>query len=155
MTASAAQDAHILFQVGANTYALPSSVVERLEMLENVTPVPNAPPEVEGIVASRGEMIPVVSLRARLGLPAEAAGLKTRLIVVRWRGRVVGLVADSAREFVRLAKDAALPPPEALGGAARTLVEGVAPSADRLIMLLSLDTLLGAMPGGDSHEKIK
>lgn len=147
------QQAFVVFEIGSSSYAIPSELVERLEILEKVTPVPNAPPGVEGIVSSRGEMIPVVSVRTRLGLEPAPIGVRTRLIVVRWKGRTLGLIVDSAREFIRLPKQSELPPPAALGGADRTFVEAVAQSGDRLILLMNLERLLGEKPGGDPDAK--
>lgn len=150
MTTSVEQ-AFVVFEIGRNSYAVASEFVERLEMLEKVTPVPNAPPGVEGIVASRGEMIPVVSVRSRLGLEPAPFGMRTRLIVTRWNGRTLGLIVDSAREFIRLPKESALPPPEALGGAGRTFVDAVAQLGDRLILLISLERLLGGDHDAKKH----
>jgi purine-binding chemotaxis protein CheW len=65
--ASAASQAYILFGVAGTTYALASDHVVHVEMIEQVTPVPNAPAFVEGVVFSRGQVVPVINLRARFG----------------------------------------------------------------------------------------
>ena len=54
-------------------------------MVEQVTPVPNAPPFVDGVVFSRGQVVPAVNLRARFGFERVADDLRTRLLVVRRR----------------------------------------------------------------------
>ena len=69
-------------------------------MVEHVTPVPNAPPFVDGVVFSRGQVVPAVNLRARFGFERAEYDLRTRLLVVQHGGRSVGLVVDAAREFV-------------------------------------------------------
>ena len=53
-----------------------------MEMVEHVTPVPNAPPFVDGVVFSRGRVVPAVNLRRRFGFDRVPYDLKTRLIVV-------------------------------------------------------------------------
>jgi purine-binding chemotaxis protein CheW len=58
--ASAAAQTYILFGVAGTTYALKSQDVLHIEMLEHVTPVPNAPAFVEGVVFSRGQVVPVL-----------------------------------------------------------------------------------------------
>ena len=50
-----------------------------MEMLEGVTRVPNAPTFVDGVVFSRGQVVPVVNLRARFGFERAAYDLRTRL----------------------------------------------------------------------------
>ena len=82
-----------------------------MEMVEHVTAVPNAPAFVEGVVFSRGQVVPVINLRVRFGFERAPRDLRTRLLVVEVGGRPVGLLADEAREFVAIA-DAAIQPPQ-------------------------------------------
>ena len=58
-----------------------------MEMVEHVTRVPNAPPFVDGVVFSRGQVVPVVNLRARFGFERAPYDLRTRLVVVQAAGR--------------------------------------------------------------------
>ena len=60
-------DHYILFIVAGTTYALPSHEVAHVEMVEQITRVPNAPAFVDGVVFSRGQVVPAVNLRARFG----------------------------------------------------------------------------------------
>ena len=57
----------ILFELAGTTYGVRSRFVQQIEMIEHVTPVPNAPPAVEGVVLARGQVIPALNLRARFG----------------------------------------------------------------------------------------
>src|SRR5262245_38220364 len=104
-------EAYVLFELAGTAYALPSRDVERMEMVEQITPVPNALPFVEGVVFSRGRVVPALSLRRRFGFERLAFDLRTRLIVVGHGERTVGLIVDSAREFVQIAVEAIQPPP--------------------------------------------
>jgi purine-binding chemotaxis protein CheW len=135
-------ETYVLFMVAGTTYALPSSDVHHMEMLEGVTRVPNAPPFVEGVVFSRGQVVPVVNLRARFGFERVPYDLRTRLIVVQSADRVIGLVVDSAREFVNIPAGAIQPPHEALAGMSGRYVDGVASVGDRLILMLDLSRIL-------------
>ena len=71
-------------------------------MIEQVTPVPNAPDYLEGVVLSRGQIVPVLNLRARFGFEKAPLDLATRLLVLQCGERWVGLLVDSAREFVKI-----------------------------------------------------
>src|SRR5688500_13065519 len=93
---------HVVFRVGAGEYALPAADVVQMETFESVTPVPGAAPFVIGLVQLRGRVIPVIDLRARFGLPPVARTLDSRIIVVRRGPRLVGLLADAAREVIQL-----------------------------------------------------
>ena len=142
--ASTAQglDSYILFSVAGTTYALPSREVRHMEMIEGITRVPNAPPFIDGVVFSRGQVVPVVNLRARFGFERAPFDLRSRLLVVQSGARQIGLVADTAREFVNIPPDAVQPPNEALTGMSGRYVEGIATMGDRLILVLSLDRIL-------------
>ena len=133
---------YILFTVAATTYALPSAEVRHMEMLEEITRVPNAPSFVDGVVFSRGQVVPVVNLRARFGFERMPFDLKTRLVVVQAGTRLIGLVADSAREFVSIPPEAIQPPNDALAGMSGRYVDGIATVRDRLILVLNLDRIL-------------
>lgn len=133
---------YILFTVAGTTYALPSGDVRHMEMIEAITRVPNAPAFIDGVVFSRGQVVPVVNLRARFGFERAAVDLRSRLLVVQAGTRQIGLVADSAREFVRIPADAIQPPNEALTGMSGRYVDGIASLNDRLVLVLSLDRIL-------------
>ena len=134
---------YILFTVAGTTYALPSGEVRHMEMLEGVTRVPNAPAFIDGVVFSRGQVVPVVNLRARFGFERAAYDLRTRLVVVQTGGRIIGLVVDSAREFVNIPPESIQPPHEALAGMSGRYVEGVASLGDkRLVLTLDLSRIL-------------
>ncbi|MDH7571337.1 MAG: chemotaxis protein CheW, partial [Armatimonadota bacterium] len=113
---SGTDEAYILFDLAGATYAVPSRCVQQLEMVEQITPVPNAPDFVEGVVFSRGQVIPAVNLRRRFGFERIPFDLRTRMVVVRSQERVVGLIVDSAREFVRIPANALSPAPDTIAG---------------------------------------
>ena len=148
-------DNYILFSVAGTTYALPASEVAHVEMVEQITPVPNAPPFVDGVVFSRGQVVPALNLRARFGFERVADDLRTRLLVVRRDGRMAGLLVDAAREFV------VIPPrryPAAREGLARheraLSRAGSRRSSDRMILILDLAEVLNlgeALPADDSE----
>ena len=141
-TATQGIDSYILFTVAGTTYALPTTEVRHMEMIEDVTRVPNAPAFVDGVVFSRGQVVPVVNLRARFGFDRAAYDLRTRLVVVQSGGRQIGLAVDAAREFVSIPPAAVQPPNETLAGMSGRYVDGIASIGDRLVLLLSLDRVL-------------
>jgi purine-binding chemotaxis protein CheW len=142
MTDLSAPDTFIVLTVAGTTYAVRSRDVQHMEMVEHVTRVPNAAPFVDGVVFSRGQVVPAVNLRARFGLERTPYDLRTRMVVVSTGGRVVGLVVDEGREFIRMPESAIRPPQEALAGLSGQYIEGVASLNGRLILVLNLERLL-------------
>ena len=132
----------ILFELAGTTYGVRGRFVQQMEMVEHITPVPNAPPAVEGVVLARGQVIPALSLRARFGFERVPFDLRTRLVVVNSAGRTIGLVVDAAREFVRIPATAVEPPPEAITGLSGKYLEGIATINGRMILVLNLEEVI-------------
>jgi purine-binding chemotaxis protein CheW len=139
--------AYILFELAGSTYGLPSRDVQHMEMIEHITPVPNALAFVDGVVFSRGMVVPVVNLRVRFGFEREPYTSRTRLVVIRSGDRIVGLVADAAREFRHIPASAIKPPHEAITGAGAKYIAGVATMGDRIILLLDATAVLNFAEG--------
>ncbi|HEY3788181.1 MAG TPA: chemotaxis protein CheW [Urbifossiella sp.] len=133
---------YVLFELAGTSYAIASSVVQRMEMVEAVTPVPNAAEFVEGVVFSRGKVVPAVNLRRRFGFVRAERDLKTRLIVVDHNGGAVGLIVDSAREFVAIPSEAIQPPPAALAGMSGGYLTGIASIDGKVILILDVAEVL-------------
>ncbi len=138
----AAAEPYVLCELRGTAYAIPSSAVQRMEMVEHVTPVPNAPAFVDGIVFSRGQVVPAVNLRSRFGFDRAAYDMKTRLVVVSHADRAVGLIVDSAREFVTIPADAIQPPPEGLAGTSGNYLGGVATINGKVVLILNVGEIL-------------
>jgi len=130
---------YIAFELASTTYAIPSRLVQQVEMIEQITPVPNAPGAVDGVIYSRGQVIPAVNLRSRFGLEKIPIGLRTRLIVVNISGRTIGLIVDTAREFISIAPGSIQAPNEAISGMSGNYLKGIAKLADRIILILDLE----------------
>jgi purine-binding chemotaxis protein CheW len=108
-------------------------------MVERITKVPGSAPFVLGVVSVRGEIVPVLCLRRRLGLSALELDINSRLVVVEYGSRVVALLVDSAREFKNLDDNLVEEPPEELRSA---LVSGITSVDDRTVLFLSLCDVL-------------
>ena len=132
----------IFFELAGTSYGVEARLVQQMEMVEQITPVPSAPAFVDGVVFARGQVVPVVNLRARFGFPRAASDARTRLMVVAHAGRVVGLLVDSAREFVSLPAEAIKPPPEAVTGLSGKYLAGIATVGERVVLILRVEEVL-------------
>jgi chemotaxis signal transduction protein len=139
-------ETYILFMIAGTSYATPSQRVRHIEMVDEVTAVPNAPPHVEGVVFSRGQVVPVVNLRVRFGFERAARDIRARLLVVESAGRTVGLLVDEAREFTGIPDSAIQPPNAAISGLSGHYIKGVATLGERIVLVLDVDDVIGAAP---------
>src|ERR1700684_1827049 len=113
---SAKIETYVLFELAGSLYGIPSQNVQHIDMFEHVTRVPNANPAIDGVVFSRGEVIPALNLRTRFGFPRAENTLRTRIVFAAIHGRTVGLIVDTAREFQNLPADKIHPIEETLTG---------------------------------------
>lgn len=135
-------ETYILFEIAGTTYGVSSRSVQQMEMVEHITPLPNAPTFVEGVVFTRGQVIPAINLRVRFGFEKKPHTTRTRLIVTNHNGRLIGLIVDSAREFMAIAADAIQPPPDSLAGISGKYLKGIVTVGDRIVLVIDLDELV-------------
>jgi purine-binding chemotaxis protein CheW len=135
-------DTYILFELAGSAYGVKSKDVLHIDLLEHITPVPNTASAVDGVVFSRGQVIPALNLRVRFGFPRVAGSSRTRLIFLRHEQRTVALIVDSAREFRTIPSESIRPIEETLTGVNGNYVRGVATVGDRLVLLLDVAAVL-------------
>ena len=139
MSESDTRDKYVVFQLRQASFGLPlECVCEVLRMLE-ITALPEAPAWLAGVINFRGQVIPVLDLRLRLGLVALPYELNTPIMVVLTAGRRVGLIADDMQDVFDF-PPASLTPPDALASLAHP-VQALARQDDRLVILLDLALL--------------
>lgn len=124
------------FRVGSEEYVIDLRRIREILQPLPVTPIPRSPEFLEGVMNLRGEAIPVVDVRKRLGTPAASA--RPKVLVVNVAGRLLGLLVDAVSEVVRIPRSAIGPPP-LLAAAGPRLFLGVCGARDRHA---------GAPPGG-------
>jgi purine-binding chemotaxis protein CheW len=134
---------YLTFYLGSEEYGLPILQVQEIVGLLPVTPVPQTPAHVLGVVNLRGQVIPVVDLRARFGLPAVASTPQTCIVFVEAGGQRVGTVVDRVNEVLAIGA-ADVEPPPALGSSVDTsYLRGLAKSSGHVRLLLDVDRVLG------------
>jgi len=142
-------DTYIVFEVAGTSYGVSTKSVQQVEMVEHITPLPNAAPFVEGVVFTRGQVIPAINVRLRFGFEKTLHTTRTRLIVTSHKGRVVGLIVDSAREFMSIQDEAISPAPDSMAGMTGKYLRGIVTIGDRIVLVLDLNELVSA--GGISE----
>ena len=135
----------VTFMLGAEEFGVPISQIQEIDRLGKITKVPNAAQFIEGITNLRGEVIPVLDTRKRFELDAKPSDDRTRILIVDLGGVKTGLVVDSVREVLNLAKRDIAPPPEAIGsGIDQQFISGIGKvdAGKRMIVLLDVERIL-------------
>ncbi len=138
-------------RIGAESYAIDLKRVDEILPVPALTPLPRAPRFLEGVVRLRGEVVPVVDARKRLGVTSGAVqALKPsgkpkrteRLVVCRIGSRRIGMLVDGVTEVQRVQRNSLRPAPLANRPGAAPHVLGVTGEGEHLTLLLDVKALL-------------
>jgi purine-binding chemotaxis protein CheW len=131
----------VSFSVAAEEYGLDILRVQEIIRTQPLTRVPNLPDYVEGVINLRGKVIPVVSLRRRLGLDSASPDKNTRIVVVDVHAQTLGFIVDAVSEVLRIRADTVEPTPR-IGTVEREYISGVCKLESRLLLMLDLERLM-------------
>lgn len=129
---------YLTFRLDNQEYGLPIVEVQEIKGWSRMTPVPNAPPHMLGVLNLRGTIIPVIDLRTRFGLPRKEHDEFTVIMVVSMGERLAGLVVDSVSDVVSAADEAIQENPEANTNLDQRFFKGLIESSGKLVILLDV-----------------
>ncbi len=130
----------VVFGIDGQRYGLPLARVERVLPMVAVAPLPQAPAIALGVINFHGEVLPVVDVGRRLGLPAREYGLAAHLVIVQTPRRRLALPVDEVLGVQEVATASVVPPEAVLPGIG--YVAGIATLPDGLLFIHDLDTFL-------------
>lgn len=136
----------LTFSLGGETYGVDILRVQEIRGWSPVTPIPRSPPSMLGVLNLRGEILPVIDLRARFGLPAAEFTALTVIIVLSVRAargqRECGIVVDDVRDVVDISPESIRPAPSMSGSSANEFIQGIATLDQLMLVLLKVDELV-------------
>jgi purine-binding chemotaxis protein CheW len=132
------------FFLAGEEYGVDVRLVQEIIRLAEITQVPRAPEFVKGVINLRGRIIPVIDLKRKLGLGEVAAGKQARIVVVRVRERLLGLLVDGASQVLKVPVSVIEAAPEEVVEIDAAYIRGVAKLEKRLIILVDLQKVLSA-----------
>ena len=132
----------LVFSLERQQFALPLVAARRVVRSVQVTPVPNAPDILSGVIDVHGEIIPVLDIRGRLGQPRRAVALTDQFLIARMGERAVALVIDQAEGLAQVDQDSVSPCPE---GSWFDGFQGVAQLEGGLVLIHDPDKFLSSV----------
>jgi purine-binding chemotaxis protein CheW len=130
------------FFLDREEYGVDVRQVQEIRRMSEITGVPRAPDFIRGVINLRGRILPVLDLKRKLGLGDVEAGRATRIVVVRVKERLLGLLVDGASQVLRVELSRIEPPPAEVVEKGGDYIRGVAKLEDRLVILVDLERLL-------------
>ncbi len=132
----------VAFHLANEIYGVDISAINEIIRLREITQIPRANPDIEGVINLRGKIVPILDLRRRLGLPAAERTGVNRIIVVENGGCTVGLVVDGVTGVLRIADTSIEPPSKLICSLHEAYIRGVGKVGDKLVILLNMDFVL-------------
>ncbi len=142
-----AKQSYLLFNLGYACYGIPTSAVQELFFLPEITPVPEAPAFMVGVINLRGNILPVIDLQRRLGQPASPYQLSHSIIVLQWQTHQIGLLVHQIHEVTTIGDDqirSDLMYEQWQAAGFQRFVSGIATLDATLVTLLSPEQLIQA-----------
>lgn len=133
---------YLSFALGDEQYAIDILKVQEIKGYSGITPIPNTPPHIRGVMNLRGTVIPVVDLRAKFNLESHPYNKFTVIIVVNLGARIIGLVVDAVSDVLDISHNDVRPAPDLGSSDGTRFVSGMVHVGEHLVVLLDIATLL-------------
>ncbi len=135
----------VTFQLGEELYGIDIMKVDGIVREENIRPIPNAPPYVEGIFNLRGSIIPVINLHKRFHLkPADLSDedkLLSGMVIINLNNMLIGIIIDKVSRVLTVEKDRIQPPPQMISGIGAEYIQGVTQENGGYLIILDIRRL--------------
>ena len=131
----------LTFSLGEEEYGVDILKVQEIKGYVPTTRLPNAPPDVRGVLNLRGTIVPIVDLRCKFGLEAIQYDPFTAIVVVVVQNRIMGVIVDSVSEVMSIPASDIQPAPD-FGSVHGNQLRGMAKVGDKLVILLDIDAVL-------------
>jgi purine-binding chemotaxis protein CheW len=134
----------LTFTLDSEEYGIEILKVQEIKGFSKITPIPNAPTFVKGVMNLRGAVVPIVDLRSRFCMAARDYDQFTVIIVVNLGEKVVGLVVDTVSDVMTIPQANVAETPELAGGVDASCITGMGKVDEKLVMLLDIARLVGS-----------
>lgn len=133
---------YLTFRLGEAEYGVPILAVQEIKGQSNITPIPNAPRHLAGVMNLRGMIVPVVDLRIKFSLPDVGYDRFTVIVLVSVGAKIVGMVVDAVSDVLDIPTTEIQAMPDLGAQIDAGFVSGLARAGDKLIVLLDVAKVL-------------
>ena len=145
---NAEEDQYLTFIMANEEYGVDILRVQEIRGWDHVTPIPNTPKYIKGVINLRGTIVPIVDLRQRFGMQGIEYGPTTVVIILRViRGdveRIMGIVVDAVSDVYNIDSAEIKPAPDFGSVVSIEFVSGLVSIQDKMLIVLDIDQLLNS-----------
>lgn len=134
---------YIVVKIGNEQYGIDISYVDNIVRMQKITRVPKAQTFFKGIINLRGEIVPVMSIRTKMGLDEDVFTNASRIIILKIEQQgSLGIIVDEVKEVVTLTADEIEKTAHNTKDGTDTFVNGIGKHGGELISLLAIYSIL-------------
>jgi purine-binding chemotaxis protein CheW len=126
----------VIVKAGEEEFGLPIQHVASIERVLDVTPMPEMPEEVLGVIHLRGNVIPIIDFNQLLGSGGSVMSDSSRIVVLQNEEKVLGLLTEAATDVIDIQADS-IQSPGSFNPKEDSLIQGVTKYNDNLIMVIN------------------
>ena|ERR1700760_331801 len=150
MSDTAIRRQFITFRSGDQEFGADIMAIREIRGWTETTPLPHSPDYVRGVINLRGVVLPVVDLKARLGLGVTEAHPKHVIVVVQAGERTIGILVDAVSDILTVTGGEIQPTPELARETDAAFIEGIAVLSERMVTILSMDRLIASLVSAET-----
>ncbi len=134
---------YIVVKIGSEHYGINISLVDNIVRMQKITRVPKVPNYYPGIINLRGEIVPVMSARAKMGLGEDVITNQSRIIILKLELQgLVGIVVDAVREVITLGESEIDRTAQNSRKQDTTYINGIGKNGDELISIFDINSIV-------------
>ena len=136
---------YIVVKIGGEQYGLNISYVDNIVRMQKITRVPKAPHYYVGVINLRGEIVPVMSVRRKMGLEDDVYTNKSRIIILKLENLgLIGIIVDEVKEVINLGEnDIDRNVSNANRRADANYINGIGKDGDELVSIFEISSIVG------------
>ena len=143
-TTESVKKQYIVVKIGSEQYGIDISYVDNIVRMQKITRVPKAQTYFKGIINLRGEIVPVMSVRKRMGLEDDVFTNASRIIILKFEQQgSLGIVVDEVKEVVTLGADQIDKVSYNKKMDQDTFINGIGKNGEELISLFNINSIIG------------
>ena len=140
-TAQAGRE-YLSFALGESQYCIDILKVQEIRTYEQPTRIANTPAFIKGVMNLRGNIVPIIDLRVKFGLPEQRYDTQTVVIVLNIAKRTVGVVVDGVSDVIAVPASEIKPPPELAASLDTQYLQGLATVGGQMLIIIDIERLM-------------
>jgi purine-binding chemotaxis protein CheW len=133
---------YLSFVLGDAQYCIDILKVQEIRTYEPPTRIANTPAFIKGVINLRGNIVPIIDLRVKFGLPESRYDGQTVVIVLNIAKRTIGVVVDGVSDVIAVPASEIKPAPELAGTLDTQYLQGLATVGDQMLIIIDIEKLM-------------